>query len=90
MLFGTPYIFLTISVMPVLEISRLICAMIKALNATSQAISVIGQELGQVKEAVLEYGTTIDYLLLRHSDGCEEFKGFYCFNLTDNSQLTEH
>lgn len=40
--------------MPVIEISRLICAMIKTLNAISQAISAISQELGQVKEAVLE------------------------------------
>ncbi|KFZ54454.1 hypothetical protein N338_13436, partial [Podiceps cristatus] len=31
----------------------------------------------------------IDYLLLRHNHGCEEFKGICCFNLSDNSQLLE-
>ncbi|KGL89682.1 hypothetical protein N301_15750, partial [Charadrius vociferus] len=31
----------------------------------------------------------IDYLLLRHNHGCEEFKGMCCFNLSDNSQLVE-
>ncbi|KFP60525.1 hypothetical protein N322_13355, partial [Cariama cristata] len=31
----------------------------------------------------------VDYLLLRYNHGCEEFKGMYCFNLTDNSQLAE-
>ncbi|KFV46463.1 hypothetical protein N328_02684, partial [Gavia stellata] len=31
----------------------------------------------------------IDDLLLRHNHGCEEFKGMYCFNLTDNSQVIE-
>ncbi|KFP61372.1 hypothetical protein N322_11383, partial [Cariama cristata] len=31
----------------------------------------------------------IDYLLLRDNHGHEEFKGMYCFNLTNNSQLVE-
>ena len=54
--------------------------MAKALNATSQAISAISQELGQVREAVLENRAAIDHLLLRHNHGCEEFKGLCCFN----------
>ena len=66
--------------------------MVKALNATLQAISVpfISQELGQVRETVLENRAAIDYLLLRHNHGCEEFKGLCYFNLTDSSQLIEH
>ena len=66
--------------------------MVKALNATLQAISVpfISQELGQVRETVLENRAAIDYLLLRHNHGCEEFKGLCCFKLTDSSQLIEH
>ena len=64
--------------------------MAKALNATSQAISAISQELGQVREAVLENRAAIDYLLLRHNHGCEEFKRLCCFNLTDSSQLIAH
>ncbi|KFQ03053.1 hypothetical protein N330_09857, partial [Leptosomus discolor] len=31
----------------------------------------------------------IDYLLLRHNHGCEEFKRMCCFKLLDNSQLIE-
>ena len=72
------------------EISRLACTMAKALNATSEAISAISQELGQVREAVLENHAAVDYLLLRHNHGCEEFKGLCCFNLTDSSQFIEH
>ena len=60
------------------------------MNATSQAISAISQELGQVREAVLENRAAIDCLLLRHNHGCEDFKGLCCFNLTDSSQLIEH
>ena len=49
--------------------------MVKALNATSETISaIISQELGQVREAVLENHAARDYLLLRHHHGCEEFK----------------
>ena len=62
------------------EISRLACTMAKALNATFQAISAVSQELGQVREAVLENRAAIDHLLLRHNHGCEEFKGLCCFN----------
>ena len=65
--------------------------MAKALDATSQAISAISQELEHVREAVLENRVAIDDLLLRHNHGCEEFKGLCCcFNLTDSLQLTEH
>ena len=60
------------------------------MDATSQAISAISQELGQVREAVLENRAAIDCLLLRHNHGCEDFKGLCCFNLTDSSQLIEH
>ena len=74
------------------EVRRLVCAMAKALNATSRAISAISQELGQVlvRDAVLENCAAIEYLLVGHNLGCEEFKGLCCFNLTDNSQLIEH
>ncbi|KAF6109617.1 hypothetical protein HJG60_010870 [Phyllostomus discolor] len=72
------------------DICRLACTVAKALNATSQAISAISQELGQVREAVLKNCAAVDYLLLRHNHGCEELKGLCCFNLTDGSQLIEH
>ena len=71
---------LTIFVMPAMvaylnvEKTRLACAMAKALNATSQAISAISQELGQVREAVLEKHTAIGGLLLKHNHGCEELQ----------------
>lgn len=59
--------------------------MAKALKATSQAFHAIGQELGQVRETVLENRAAVDCLLLRHNHGCKEFKGLCCFNLSDNA-----
>ena len=73
-----------------MEISRLSCTLAKVLNDTFEAIRAISQELGQAGEAVLENRAALDYLLLRHNHGCEGFKGLCCFNLTDDSQLTEH
>ena len=90
------YVSLTTFVMPAIvtylnvDTSRLAHAMAKALNATSQAISAVSQERGQVREAVLENQAAIDCLLLRHNLGCKEFKGLCCFNPTDSSQLIEH
>lgn len=86
---------LSLFVMPVMtialniEISRTTYSIVKALNATTQGLHAIGEELGQVREAVLENQAAIDYLLLRHNHGCEEYKGLCCFKLTDNSQSIE-
>lgn len=50
----------------------------------------MGQQLGQVREKVLENRAAIDYLLHKHNQGCEIFKGLCCFNLSDNSQLIKN
>ncbi|KAF6339818.1 hypothetical protein mRhiFer1_008081 [Rhinolophus ferrumequinum] len=89
------YIPLSLFVVPAMtialnvEISHIACSMAKALNATSQAIHTMNQELGQVGEVVLENQAAKDYLLLKHNQGCEDFKGLCCFNLSDNSHLIE-
>ena len=54
--------------------STLACAVVKSLNATSQAMNAIIEELEQIREAVLENCVAIDYLLLRRNHECEELK----------------
>lgn len=71
------------------EIRRMACSLVKSLNATSQTSDAIGEELRQAREVILEHRATTDYLLLRSNHRYEEFKGLYCFNLTDNSQIIE-
>lgn len=89
------YIALNNFVMPVVvgylnkEIAQLACSMVKSLTTTSRAIHWINQELGEIRGAVLENRAAIDYLLLLHNHGCEEFKGMCCFNLSDHSRLIE-
>ncbi|PKU33660.1 hypothetical protein llap_16041 [Limosa lapponica baueri] len=68
---------------------RLACALVKNINYTSQALSTIEEELGQLRQSTLENRAAIDYLLLRHNHGCEEFQGTWCFNFTDNSKIIE-
>lgn len=45
--------------------------------------------MSQLREATLENRAAIDFLLLRHNHGCEEFKGMCLFNLSDSSQRVE-
>lgn len=70
-------------------IKRIACALVKDINYTLQALSAIGTEMNQIREATLENRVAIDYLLLRHNHGCEEFKEICYFNLSDNSQFVE-
>lgn len=71
------------------SINSLACTLAKSLNTTSHALDALNKELRQVREATLENRAAIDYLLLRHNHGCEEFRGLCCFNLSDQSGLIE-
>lgn len=75
---------------PQVEKGRLACSIVKALNTTGGAVSALNLELGQAGEADLKHRAARDYIRLRHNRGCDHFKGLCCFNLSDNSQLTEH
>ncbi|KAF6081840.1 hypothetical protein HJG60_008846 [Phyllostomus discolor] len=85
------YVSLTIFVMPTIvthlniEISRLACAVVKALNATSQAISAISQELEQVRKVVLDNCAAVDCLLVSIIMDVKNLKGLCCFNLIVHS-----
>lgn len=54
---------------------RTMCALGKDINYTTQTLTVLNTEMTQVREAALENHAAIDYLVLRHHPGCEEFKG---------------
>lgn len=66
------------------------CALGKYINCTSQALTALNTEMTQVREAALENRAAIDYLVLRHNQGCEEFKGMCWFNLSNNFWLIEN
>lgn len=55
------------------------------MNATSTAISDLLTDEEAVKHATLRNRAALDYLLLVHGHGCEDFLGLYCMNLSDHS-----
>lgn len=67
------------------EVMKLACAMVKNINYTSTAISMLNDEQKQHRQAILDNRAAIDYLLLLHHKSCSAVKGMCCFNLTDDS-----
>lgn len=68
---------------------RTMCVLVKDINYISQALTALSTEITQVRETALENWATIDYLVFRHNQGCEELKGMCWFNLSNNSWLIE-
>ncbi|XP_030916673.1 uncharacterized protein LOC115948407 [Geospiza fortis] len=58
----------------------------KHARAVSLALSDMLKDIDSVRQATLQNRAAIDYLLLAHGHGCEEFEGMCCMNLTDDSK----
>lgn len=69
------------------ELEYLACTTSRALDTTSHATGAVRQELSQVRKASGELQAMVDYLLLRQSHGCEQFKGNSHFDQLDSAQL---
>jgi len=54
----------------------------------SLALYVLKQ-FREIQHAALQNRAAVDYLLLRHNRGCQEFEEMCCFNLSDTSHLVE-
>ncbi|KAM4722863.1 uncharacterized protein WCC33_009038 [Rhinophrynus dorsalis] len=67
-------------------IKRLACAMAKAIYHTSIALEGLLANVKSLRGMTLQNRAAIDYLLLKHNHGCEEFEGMCCFNLSDHSK----
>lgn len=59
-------------------------------NATSIILSELLTDVSAVRHATLQNRAVIDFLLLAHSHGCEDFEGFCCMNLSDHSESIYH
>ncbi|XP_059729035.1 uncharacterized protein LOC132341473 [Haemorhous mexicanus] len=68
------------------EINHLGCWLSKQANATSAALSDLLKEEETTRHASLQNRAAIDFLLLAHGRGCEDFKGMCCFNLSSRSE----
>lgn len=69
------------------ELEYLACTTSRTLDTTSHATGAVRQELSQVRKATGELQVMVDYLLLRQSHGCEQFKRNSHFDQLDSAQL---
>ncbi|XP_017193511.2 syncytin-2 isoform X2 [Oryctolagus cuniculus] len=66
-------------------VTKLACTMVKNINSTSTALSLLNEEQQVLQQGILDNRAAIDYLLLLHHKKCNQVKNMCCFNLTDNS-----
>lgn len=87
------YASVTIFVTPMMvgfltaELEYLACTTTRAFDTTSHAPGTVRQELRQVWGATGGTQAVVDYLLLRQTHGCEQFRGNCHFNQLDSAQL---
>ncbi|KFP72798.1 hypothetical protein N310_05388, partial [Acanthisitta chloris] len=67
-------------------LSKLGCWLAKQTNAMSLALSGLLSDVQLVQHATLQNRAAIDFLLLAHGHGCEDFDGMCCMNLSDHSE----
>lgn len=61
------------------------CMIGKTTNITAKDINKANQEVGELWTTVLQSRATIDYLLLQHNLGCQQFPGMCCFSVSEFS-----
>ncbi|XP_054373745.1 LOW QUALITY PROTEIN: uncharacterized protein LOC129046998 [Molothrus ater] len=61
------------------------CWTAKQLNTTSAILNQMLTDVGSIRHGTLQNRAAIDFLLLAHGHGCEEFEGMCWMNLSDNS-----
>lgn len=68
------------------DLSHMACWLSKQANITSSALSNLLTDEETTRHATLKNRAAIDFLLLAHGHGCEDFEGLCCFNLSDHQQ----
>nr|XP_041569561.1 uncharacterized protein LOC121469126 isoform X1 [Taeniopygia guttata] len=68
------------------QLDHIACWLSKHSRAILFALSDMLTDISGARQAVLQNRAAIDYLLLTHGHGCEEFEGMCCMNLSDHSK----
>ncbi|XP_064261049.1 uncharacterized protein LOC135290975 [Passer domesticus] len=68
------------------ELGNLECWVTRQANLTSEALSDLLADEEITRQATLQNRAAIDFLLLAHGHGCQEFEGLCCFNLSSRSK----
>ncbi|KAL2307548.1 hypothetical protein Nmel_000518, partial [Mimus melanotis] len=67
------------------DIAHFECWFSKQANVTSAALNDLLKDEETTRHASLQNRAAIDFLLLVHRHGCEDFEGMCCFNLSSRS-----
>lgn len=65
---------------------KLSCLVAKQNNLTSFLLSELALDVGSIRHATLRNRAAINFLLLAHGHGCEDFEGMCCVNLSNHSE----
>ncbi|NXD73792.1 ENV2 protein, partial [Eolophus roseicapillus] len=68
------------------NLQKLACWAAKQANLTSDVWTDLMKDVDSNRKAILQNRAAIDFLLLAHGHGCEDFDGMCCFNLSDHSK----
>lgn len=68
------------------ELGNLECWVAKQAQLTSEDIADLLQDEEVTRKATLQNRAAIDFLLLAHGHGCQQFEGLCCFNLSSQSR----
>lgn len=68
------------------SLNKLGCWLAKQSNDTSVALSGLLLDVNSIRHATLQNRAAIDFLLLSHSHGCQDFEGMCYMNLSDHSE----
>lgn len=68
------------------ELHDLRCWLSKHANRTSKVLSDLLKDKKTTRHLTLQNRAAVDFLLLVHGHGCQDFEGLCCFNLSDHSQ----
>ncbi|NWS50574.1 SYCY2 protein, partial [Probosciger aterrimus] len=66
------------------NLQKLACWAAKQANLTSKVLTELLEDIDSNRKAILQNRAAIDFLLLAHGHGCEDFDGMCCFNLSDH------
>lgn len=68
------------------ELNHMRCWLSKQANTTSKVLSDLLRDEETTRHATLQNRAAIDFLLLVHGHGCQEFEGLCCFNLSSHAE----
>lgn len=68
------------------QLAKLVCWALKQFNLTSNILTSLMIDVNDIRHAVLQNRSVIDFLLLAQGHGCTDFEGICCMNFSDHSQ----